>query len=71
MPATVAVTGATGFIGEHLLRRLLRRPGLKIRALAHRADDRSLPRSPQLEWIRGDLAAASSLQALLEPGCTL
>jgi 2-alkyl-3-oxoalkanoate reductase len=56
------VTGATGFIGTHLLRRL-RNDGYSVRALT---------RSPrqstdgQLTWIIGDLADNRSVQQLVE-----
>lgn len=67
----VAVTGATGFIGRHLLRRLLSHPDIAVRAQVHEAGEATLPRAERLNWIRGDLADTSSLRALLEPGCTL
>lgn len=68
---TVAITGATGFIGRHLLGRLTRRRDLTLRALTRRASDSRLPHEPGLQWIRGDLADAGTARALLEPGCDL
>jgi len=56
MPATVAITGATGFVGRHLLERL-RAAGLPIRALS---------RSGAIEGaatIAGDLADTAALAA--------
>lgn len=69
--SVVSVTGATGFIGRHLLDRFCHRPGLMVRALAYQTPEHALPRAERLEWIRGDLADPASLKALLEPGCDL
>jgi nucleoside-diphosphate-sugar epimerase len=67
----VAVTGATGFIGRHLLEQLCRRPERAVRALAHGTVETQLPQRERLMWVRGDLADTTSLSALLEPGCNL
>lgn len=69
--STVAVTGATGFIGKHLLEQLSRQPERALRALAHRTVETQLPHRERLKWVRGDLADTASLSALLEPGCNL
>jgi nucleoside-diphosphate-sugar epimerase len=68
---TVSVTGATGFIGLHLVRRLLARDDLAVRALVHDAADEVLPRSPRLHRVRGDLADPDTLKALVGPGWDL
>jgi len=68
---TISITGASGFIGAHLLRCLLEREDVAIRALSHRAEHRGLPRSPRLKWITGDLAAPQMLEALVATGCDL
>lgn len=68
---TVAITGATGFIGRHLLGRLARRRDLALRALTRGPLDARLPQGPGLQWIRGDLADPGATRALLEPGCEL
>jgi nucleoside-diphosphate-sugar epimerase len=68
---TVAITGATGFIGRHLLGRLARRRDLALRALTRGPLDSCLPHAPGLQWIRGDLADPGAARALLEPGCVL
>lgn len=52
---TVAVTGASGFIGRHVLAALARRP-VDVVALSRQAD--GLPSSPGLTWKLFDIAAA-------------
>jgi nucleoside-diphosphate-sugar epimerase len=60
---TVAVTGATGFIGPHIVRRL--RDGWHVRILTRRAVDPSLF-GPEVEVVRGHLEDRGSLQRLLD-----
>jgi nucleoside-diphosphate-sugar epimerase len=60
---TVAITGATGFIGPHIVRRL--RDDWQIRILTRRADDPSLC-AAKVEAVRGDLDDQASLRRLLE-----
>jgi nucleoside-diphosphate-sugar epimerase len=69
---SIAITGATGFIGKHLLLKLDKRPGITIRALTRRQPDQlfSLP-SKALCWIVGDLADSLIATDLLVPGGTL
>jgi len=57
---TVAVTGATGFVGQALLDRA-GDAGITVRALARREQ---APRGG-IEWIRGDLDSQPALRALL------
>ncbi len=59
-PLTIAVTGATGFLGQHLLRHL-NTAGHSVRALTRR------PRAdgPQLTWITGDLEDSDVLKSLV------
>ena len=65
--ATVAVTGATGYLGRPLLRQLLARPGVRVRALTRgSASDAALTGA---EVVRGDVRSADSMGTLLEPGC--
>ncbi|KAF2281157.1 uncharacterized protein EI97DRAFT_472412 [Westerdykella ornata] len=61
-PSTVLVTGATGFLGQYLLPKLIENPQIrKIHCVAVRdrpADDpRQLPSSPKLESHSGDLSS--------------
>ncbi|MFL6436713.1 MAG: complex I NDUFA9 subunit family protein [Terriglobales bacterium] len=53
----VFLSGATGFVGSHLLKRLLR-DGYEVRALARRRSSglaEPAPGSGSLEWIEGDV----------------
>ncbi len=58
---TVALTGATGFVGARILQKLLER-GTPVRALTRR------PQSPAtgMDWIPGDLNDAAALQELVK-----
>ncbi len=60
---TVALTGATGFVGGHLLRRLIE-AGHDVRALTRRTQ----PPAAHVEWIAGDLADDTALDRLVS-GC--
>jgi nucleoside-diphosphate-sugar epimerase len=56
----IAVTGATGFVGQALLDRAAEQT-LEVRALARRAQERR----KGIEWIAGDLADKAALTALV------
>ncbi len=62
---TIALTGATGFLGGHTLRGLLEK-GYKVKALTRRpqAD------TPNVEWVDGALGDARSLNQLVD-GCDI
>lgn len=57
---TIAVTGATGFVGQALLDRALA-AGLPVKALARRAQ----PPREGIEWISGDLDSKDALRQLV------
>jgi nucleoside-diphosphate-sugar epimerase len=60
-PAGVClVTGATGFIGAHLTRRLVR-DGHRVRCLVRPSSDTSVLEALDVELLRGDLTDAGSL----------
>lgn len=63
---TIAVTGATGFVGRHLIRTLLGR-GLRVRALARSADKarRVLPETDAIEIVEGGALDGSSPERLV------
>jgi len=63
----IVLTGATGFIGQHLLR-VVR--GREVFALTRDMDGG--PRvSGNIKWVVGDVGSATSWQSLLVPGCTV
>jgi len=62
MTGTVAVTGATGFIGKHIVRNLLSN-GFDVRALTRSAKKAS---DDKVTWITGSLEDKSSLKALIK-----
>jgi nucleoside-diphosphate-sugar epimerase len=66
---TVAVTGATGFIGRHLVLALLRE-GVTVRALTRRAGP-ALTTADGLHWVEGTIASPAAWRELLVPGCIL
>lgn len=63
MTKSVAVTGATGFIGRHLVRRLLD-AGYQVRALTRRASGSGLP--DEVTLVRGTLDDAAGLARLVD-----
>ncbi|OCC25189.1 epimerase [Croceicoccus estronivorus] len=58
---TIALTGATGFVGQTLLDEALRR-GVKVRALTRREQ----PSRKGVTWVKGDLANRKALKALVK-----
>jgi len=62
-PLCVAVTGATGFIGRHLLEQLVL-DGFSIRALTRAP--RASRDTDRVVWINGDLAGGAGIDQLVE-----
>jgi len=65
----VLVTGATGFVGQHLVRRLLSQPGIAVRVLVRRPERLSElfgHDAGRLEIATGDLAEPASLVGVCE-----
>lgn len=61
---TVAVTGATGFIGQRLVSQLLA-AGWSVRALYRPRAGRTVTSTPTLHWIAGDLNDPAALADLV------
>ncbi|MBT0728192.1 NAD-dependent epimerase/dehydratase family protein [Rosenbergiella australiborealis] len=62
MTQTVALTGATGFIGSHIVEKLLA-AGFQVRALTR--SPANLEKKAGLTWVRGSLEDERSLQTLV------
>ena len=67
MPKLAAVTGATGFIGRHVVI-ALRRQGWEVRALVRRHPAELLSPHHRLEVVLGDLADTTALERLVDAG---
>jgi nucleoside-diphosphate-sugar epimerase len=70
---TVAITGASGYIGRHLVAQLSQLADVRVKVLTRR-----MPRPEGavnfgwgVEVFEGDLHVPSSLSGFLEPGCTV
>ena len=64
----IAVTGADGFIGRHLLELLAARNDFRVRALVHRRHD---PGNGSALKVAGDMLLPETLNDFLVPGCTV
>ncbi len=62
LPKTILLTGATGYVGGHLLPALLEN-GHRVRALARRPEQAKLPEG--VEVVRGDVIKGEGLEAAL------
>ena len=65
MSRTIAITGATGFIGSVLVKRLAS-TGWHIRALVRSASLHKQLKDIEAEWVAGDLEDTESLQQLVD-----
>lgn len=70
---TIAITGASGFIGTHLVSELLRAGGSRIKILSRSSQAGAMQAAfpNEVEIIEGDLCDPASLEGFLEPGCTV
>jgi dihydroflavonol-4-reductase len=65
---TIAVTGATGFVGRYLVERLLEESGYNVRCLVRRDSDVSVlaSLSGDLSFVYGDITRPASLEEAFE-----
>lgn len=69
---TIAITGASGFIGKHLVAELLRLGRFRLKLLSRdRHRDLSDLTGSGVEIVEGDLRESKSLRGFLEQGCTV
>lgn len=73
MNKTIAITGASGYIGRHLIASLASSEDIRVKVLARAQSEKSGTEQwpERVEIVQGDLNDADSLQDLLEPGCTV
>lgn len=65
---TIAITGASGYVGRQLISALLRDGSFRVKVLTRTGTvDGLAPGS--VELVKGDLLSPASLQGFLEPGC--
>ena len=70
---TIAIVGASGYIGRHVVAQLLKLGCCRIKVLSRRRDDglRGDTWPSEVDVVQGDLHDAESLQMFLEPDCTV
>jgi nucleoside-diphosphate-sugar epimerase len=70
---TIAITGASGYIGKHLIAELARQGGCRIKVLSRsrRQEIDAGESGCNIEVIEGDLRAPETLRGFFEPGCTV
>ncbi|WP_407842046.1 NAD-dependent epimerase/dehydratase family protein (plasmid) [Streptomyces sp. DSM 116496] len=67
VPRVIVMTGGTGFIGSAVLEALVRRPGVRVRALARTPG----AEREGVEWVRADLGDPGSLRGVCEGAAVL
>lgn len=68
----IIITGATGFLGEHILPKITKQTNEKIRCFVRGTSNLSVfEKYPQIELVFGDFEDPSSLENALEGGNTL
>jgi nucleoside-diphosphate-sugar epimerase len=66
-----AITGASSFIGQHLIRTLRSRGDVETRLLIHRSRPKELTERKGIKLIKGNLLRQDSSRALFENDCTV
>lgn len=68
----MAITGASGFLGRHLIRNIIEKPGIsEIRILSRSKSIKGIPSSKNIQVVVGDLLNFDSLTGFLKPDCTV
>jgi len=67
----IAITGASGFIGTHLVKHLLMSDDLELRLLVHKSRSLPIPDGVKISVVRGDLLRSETLKGFAEAGCTV
>lgn len=69
----ISITGASGFIGQHLVSELSKNSTLRIKVLTrqHRDQMTHFKSLPNVEIVEGDLLLPDSLTNFIVPGCTV
>jgi dihydroflavonol-4-reductase len=64
----IAIAGATGFVGRHVVERLLQEPDLHLRCLVRASSDTSalLAHGPRVSSVEGDICEPTTLPPLFE-----
>lgn len=65
---TIAITGASGYVGRQLISALLREGSFRVKVLTRTGTADGLAPGG-VELVKGDLLSPASLQGFLEPGC--
>ena len=67
----IAITGATGFIGDHLLNYLIHRKDIQLRILIHKNINNRILNRNNIKIIEGNLLKSETLNKFIVPGCTV
>jgi len=70
---TLAIIGASGFLGKHLVKEAIRTGNWRIRVLSRSSqkDAQIAPPESNVEIVIGDARDVKALRQLIEPGCTV
>jgi nucleoside-diphosphate-sugar epimerase len=70
--STIAIIGASGFIGKNLLQHLSSQDNLQIRVLVHQSRiSEMFLKKPNVTAVNGDSLRGETLECLFEEGCTV
>ncbi len=66
---TISITGASGFVGQHLLNMFVHHSDCDFRVLIREKTSHNVYKSNRVMLVKGDLTRRESLDAFIEPGC--